>query len=139
EHSMPMKTGLTHFILPQLSTSEFMHAAAKAGYDSVELNLTNEGELTPQTTSDQLQAIVDNARNLKLELSSMGHLRSAGNLLQSGDSQKQAIHDARTHLKIASALGIGCTLHTLGKLSADLYYEDAWNNAIVSLKEIART
>lgn len=136
---MSMKTGLSHFIFPKLSTSAFMNTAAKAGYDSVELSLASEGELTPQTTPAQLKAIVDNARDLKLELSSMGHLRSAGNLLQSGDSQKQAIQDTQTGLHIASALGIGCTLHTLGRLSPDLYYEDAWNNAIVSLKKLAKT
>lgn len=134
-----MKTGITHFILPELSPIEFMKAAANAGYDSVELSLAGKGELTLHSTPEQLQGIRETAKTLGLEISSMGHYRSGGNLLDSGKVQAQGIADTKAGLHIAKTLGMTCTLHTLGNLSADLYYEDAWNNAVTSLKELAVT
>ncbi|MEZ4621441.1 MAG: TIM barrel protein [Caldilineaceae bacterium] len=42
-------------------------------------------------------------------------------------------------LQIAAGLGIGCTLHTLGRLRPDLYYDDAYRNGVRSLQAIAET
>src|SRR5205085_11547615 len=36
-----------------------------------------------------------------------------------------------------AAMEIGCTLHTLGRLRADLYYDDAYRNAVDSLRQLA--
>jgi hexulose-6-phosphate isomerase len=90
-------------------------------------------------TSGELQAVADSVRAAGLEPVSMTHSHTTGNVLESGDSQRTAIDETRRGLEVAAAMGIGCTLHTLGRLNPDLYYDDAYQNGINSLREIAKT
>jgi L-ribulose-5-phosphate 3-epimerase len=134
-----MKTGVTQIIYAKHPTADFIKDAAGAGYQSVELSLRKEGDLTLQTNDAALQQIVSDLAKNKLELSSLSLNHLTGNLLDSGQAQRTGIDETIAGLHVAKKLGAKCTLHTLGRLSADLYYEDAWNNAIAALKEIART
>ena len=36
-------------------------------------------------------------------------------------------------------MGIACTLHTLGSLRPDLYYDEAYRNGVQALRQIAET
>ncbi len=134
-----MKTGVTQIIDQKHSTCDFLRHAAEAGYQSVELALRKEGDLTLQTTDDALKDTVDGMKSLGLELSSLSLNHLSGNLLDTGDAQRTGIDETIAGLHVAKKLGAKCTLHTLGKLRADLYYEDAWENGVAALKEIART
>ena len=69
----------------------------------------------------------------------MCHSHCTGNLLDSGDNRKRSVDQTVAGLQTAAALNVACTLHTLGTLRADLYYDDAYANAVTSLKEIAVT
>jgi len=93
--------------------------------------------LTLHTEHAQLQRIAADAADAGVKLVSMTHTHLTGNLLDSGEQQRIGIEQTVGAIKIADCLGIRCTLHTLGSLRPDLYYDDAYDNAIESLKQIA--
>ena len=120
-----------------MSMSEFLTQSAATGYEVVELAMKNTGELTPTTDDDALAAIVAQADEAGVKMVSMVHGHHTGNLLDSGEAQRKGIDETVAGLRAAAKMRIGCTLHVLGSLRADLYYDDAYRNAVESLKEIA--
>lgn len=62
-----------------------------------------------------------------------------GNLLASGEQQQISVEQTCEALEIAQRIGAKASLHTLGVLTPDLYYEEAYENAMNSLKKIAGT
>ena len=134
-----MQVGISQLIARDLSLPDFLQQAAESDYEVVELCLQREGMLTPQSTPAQLAQIVGAAANHNLTLVSMTHSHCTGNLLDSGEAQQISIAETKAGLQIAAELGIGCTLHTLGRLRPDLYYDDAYRNGVQSLQAIAET
>ena len=133
-----MQVGITQMVLPQLSVAEFAAQAAAAQYEVVELALKNEGEIAPDLSDAQLAQTAADVRGAGVQPVSLAQMQCTGNLLQSGDAQRTSIEQTCRGLQVAQAMGIGCTLHTLGSINAELYYDDAYENAVASLKEIAR-
>ena len=134
-----MQVGISQIIAGDLSLNDFLQQAAQAGYEVVELCLRRQGELTLASTAAQLDAIVAGARAQGLGLVSLTHSHCTGNLLDSGEAQQRSIDETVAGLRVAAALGIGCTLHTLGSLRPDLYYDDAYRNGVRALQQIAET
>lgn len=134
-----MQIGITQIILPEPSTREFAAQAKTAGYEVVELRMNKDGDLNPGMDETELRQLADDVRAAGVEPVSMVHGHCTGNLLDSGDAQRISIEETCRGLQAAKTMGIGCTLHTLGRFSAELYYDDAYNNAVASLQEIART
>lgn len=134
-----MQVGISQLIAGDLPLATFFEQSAQAGYDVVELCLRRQGELTTETSPEQLAQIVAAAKAHKLALVSLTHSHCTGNLLDSGEKQQTSIRETQTGLRTAAALGITCTLHTLGAQRPDLYYDDAYRNAVQSLQQIAET
>jgi hexulose-6-phosphate isomerase len=134
-----MQVGLTQILFPDLPVLEFASQAAKSGYEVVELSMTHNGEISPDKPHDELRRLADGVRAAGVEPVSIVHGQCTGNLLDSGESQRTSIDQTSAGLRAAAAMGIGCSLHTLGRFSAELYYDDAYKNAVTALKEIART
>jgi len=134
-----MQIGVSQLILPKVTMADFLQQAATAGYEVVELCMRQEGELTPSLGEDDLQRLAEQIRASGLKAVSMTHSHCTGNLLDSGLAQRTSIAETCAGLRAAARLGIGCTLHTLGRLRPDLYYDDAYSNAVASLREIAVT
>lgn len=134
-----MQVGITQIILPNIPTREFAKQASEAGYDVVELQMTNKGDLNPNLSDNELRTLADDIRAIGVEPVSMVHGHCTGNLLDDGDAQRISIDQTCAGLQAAKTMGISCTLHTLGRFTADLYYDDAYNNAVASLQEIAKT
>jgi len=137
---MGMKVGVSQLIMPrEMGVEEFMQKAAAAGYEAVELACRDEGDVTPDTPPEKAREIARRAAELGLELTSMthGHSRDRGNLLADGDARRYGVDRTKQALEVAAAMGIRCTLHTLGRLAPDLYYDEAWRNGVRSLKELA--
>ena len=134
-----MQVGISQLILPNLSMAEFLRESAAAGYETVELAMKREGPLTPDMSESELRAIAALASKHGLGITSvvMGHC--TGNLLAAGDTQATSIAETRVGLQAAATLGAPCVLHTLGRFSADLYYDDAYRNGVAALKDIAGT
>ncbi|MCB9149863.1 MAG: sugar phosphate isomerase/epimerase [Caldilineaceae bacterium] len=134
-----MQVGISQLIARDLSLSDFWTQSAAAGYEVVELCMQQQGALTPQSTPEQLAQIVDDATAHGLTLVSMTHGHCTGNLLDAGAAQQTSIRETEIGLRAAAQMGIGCTLHTLGRLRPDLYYDDAYRNGVQSLRQIAET
>ncbi|NOY83073.1 MAG: sugar phosphate isomerase/epimerase [Kiritimatiellaeota bacterium] len=135
-----MKVGVTQLIAPrEWSMIEFFEKTSATGYEAVELACRDEGELTPDTSDSDLAEIAARAREAGLELNSMthGHSRAKANLLAAGAAQRYGIERTRKALEQAAKLGIRCTLHTLGTLSADVGYGEAYANGVCALQELA--
>jgi len=134
-----MQVGVSQLIMQDVPLTEFLNQSAAAGYEVVELCMKQEGDLTPQKSDDDLKRLAEQVRAAGLEAVSMTHSHVTGNVLDSGESQRTAIEETCVGLRAAATMGIGCTLHTLGRLRSDLYYDKAYENGITSLKEIAKT
>ncbi len=134
-----MQVGISQLIAGDLSLAAFLQQAAQAGYAVAEVCMRRQGDLTPASTPEQLAQIVAAADTNGVALVSMTHSHCTGNLLDSGVPQQTSIRETELGLRAAAAMGIGCTLHTLGSLRADLYYDDAYRNGVRALREIAAT
>lgn len=134
-----MQPGISHLVAPKVPLDEFFTKVRAAGYECVELVMRCEGELTLQTGDDGLKRIVELAKQHGLPIVSMCHGQCRGNLLDSGAAQQMSISETEAGLRAAKALGARCTLHTLGRLNKDLFYDDAYRNGVESLRKLART
>jgi len=134
-----MQVGISQLIMANVPLPEFVQKSTAAGYEVVELCLQRDGDLTLKTSTDDLKAIVASIEDAGMKAVSMTHSHGTGNLLESGDLQRTAIDETCAGLETAAAMGIGCTLHTMGRMNTNLYYDDAYNNAQASLREIAKT
>lgn len=134
-----MQAGISQLIARDLPLATFYHQAAQAGYEVVELCMRQQGELTPQSAPEELAQIANAAVDHGLKLVSMTHSHCTGNLLDGGSAQQTSIRETEIGLRAAAQLGIGCTLHTLGRLHPDLYYDDAYRNGVRALQQIAET
>ena len=65
------------------------------------------------------------------------HLNSKGNLLLPTLEAIPCIQETVWGLECAAKLGATAALHTLGRFTPELYYEDAYKNAVQNLKIIA--
>lgn len=134
-----MQIGLSQIIAGDGPLVNFFQEAAGAGYEVVEVCLRRQGDLTLASTPTQLAEIKAAAAASGVTLVSLTHSHCTGNLLDSGAAQQTSIEETIAGLHIAAALGIDCTLHTLGSLRPDLYYDDAYRNAVQALQQIAVT
>ena len=135
---MTVKAGLTQIIVPE-NCKTFLDIAKNTGYDCVELLLKQkEGYIHPGSTDEEIREVRAYAESLGLDIVSTCIGRGSYNLLDSGEIQEKGIQEAIEGLKVTAKLGAKVMLHTLGSFSPDLYYEDAYSNAVKSLKEIAK-
>ena len=132
-----MQIGISQLILGNVPCAEFFRVAAEAGYEVVELCLKREGELTLEMDDAAARRIGAQSRAAGVDIVSMTMSHCTGNLLDTGEARERGIAETAAGLELASRMEIGCVLHTLGGLRADLYYADAYRNGIASLKELA--
>ncbi len=134
-----MKIALSALVAGKLSVEEFLQQAKSCGYDQVELALRSapEAELNYQTSDQRLTEIKEQAEELGVPVVSLTLGGAVGNLLAEGQSAEEGIEGAIRGLECGAKLGAQVCLHTLGRLSPELYYEDAYRNAIAAGKKIA--
>jgi L-ribulose-5-phosphate 3-epimerase len=132
-----MQVGISQLIASDLTNEQFFQAARDNGYEVVELSMRQEGPLTGQTSRAELDAIAGLARNYGLPIASLTLNHWGGNLLASGPDQDTAVAQTIAGLEAAARLGAPVALHTLGRFSSDLYYDDAYRNAVVGLRRLA--
>ena len=119
---------------------EVLKQAAEAGYEAVELIPRDEGELTLDTSEAELKEIRQKADAAGIELCSFcpGLRNSPMNLMTNDDELRQAaLGTVRRLLNLADGLGVGSILLTMGSLTEDLYYNEAYANALKSLQTLA--
>ena len=136
-----MNISLSQLITGTLTIPELLEQAKRAGYDEVELSLrpAEDAPLNYQTGDKQLEEYRKLAAQTGTPITSLTIGAKAGNLLADGKPQADGIAEATHGLECAAKLGAKVCLHTLGRLSPELYYEDAYNNAIAALKKLVPT
>ena len=135
-----MKIGISQLIAPpDWTIDEFFRQSAAAGYEVVELSLRPRGPIHPEVRDAELRRIADLSESQELPIVSLTINHLTGNLLDSGDAQRLGIEQTVFGLQVAAKLGARHALHTLGRLRADLYYDDAYRNAVSALRELAPT
>lgn len=136
-----MNISLSQLITGAMPIPELLEQAKKNGYDEVELSLrpTDDAPFNYQTSDKQLAEYRKLAGQHKIPITSMTIGGKSGNLLAGGQLQTDGVAEAIHGLECAAKLGAKVCLHTLGRLSPELYYEDAYNNAIASLKKLVPT
>jgi hexulose-6-phosphate isomerase len=134
-----MRIGISQLICPNMTMPEFFQAAKEAGYETVELSMKQSGPLTGDVKPGDLAEIRALSAAHGLPISSMTINHCTGNLLDSGDAQARSIEETAFGLEVAAELGATAALTTLGRFSSDLYYDDAYRNAVDSLRRLAPT
>ncbi|MCE9592204.1 MAG: sugar phosphate isomerase/epimerase [Planctomycetes bacterium] len=134
-----MQVGITQCAMWNSKLDEFLPEIGKAGYEVVELILRPEGELTTQTPQAGLDAIRKKAESHGVRIFSLALLHLTKNPIEGGDDRKKSVEEIRAGLRTAKAIGATSTLITLGRLRPDLCYDEAYRNAVLSLKEAGAT
>lgn len=134
-----MKAGISEIILQDLSLEDFFARSARAGYEVVELCLGGKCPLQLSSKDRLVPEITRLSQDYGLPVASLVQWQCTGNLLAGGAKQRIGIEQTCEGLEIARRIGAKASLHTLGELTPDLYYGEAYENAVDSLKKIAKT
>jgi L-ribulose-5-phosphate 3-epimerase len=132
-----MKVGISQLIASDSTNEGFFRTARNAGYEVVELSMRQQGPLTGQTTNAELDAIRGLSQTYGLPIASLTLNHWNGNLLAAGKDQDTAVDQTIAGLEAAARLGAPVVLHTLGRFASDLYYDDAYRNAVAGLRRLA--
>ena len=136
-----MKVGLSGIITPpEWSFDELLQQAQQTGYEAVEVCLRTEGELSLQTPPAVLQAMAERARAAGIELSSVcASVSGVPKDIMTNDMQiwQQSLDTIRRCLDATAGLGVGTMLLTMGVLTDELYYNEAYANGLKALQLLA--
>ena len=136
-----MKVGLSAIITPrEWSFAETVQNAGKAGYEALEVLITDEGDLTMSTSEADCQKLAAIAADEGIELASVcaSVREQPKDLITNDDAIRAAsIETVKRCLAATRAMGVDTMLLTIGALNDDLYYNEAYANALKSLQLIA--
>ena len=136
-----MKVGLSAIITPaDWSFDQLIKETAAAGYEALEVCLTSEGELSLQTSPRQLAAMAGRAKEAGIELVSVcASVRNEPKDIMTNDRAiwEASLDTIRRCLDATKALGVDTMLLTMGALTDDLYYNEAYANGLKALQLLA--
>lgn len=136
-----MKVGLSTIVTPpEWTFDETLTQAQNAGYEALELCLRGSGDLTLDTPETELAAMARRAADAGMELSSVcPQVQGAPKDIMTNDTQmwNESLETIRRCLAATKALGVDTMLLTLGVLTDDLYYNEAYANAVKGLQVLA--
>lgn len=134
-----MQAGISEIILPDLSLEEFFAQSSSAGYEVVELVIGGCMPLQLDNKKQVVPEIQKLSEQYRLPVASLVQWQCTGNLLAGGEQQQISVEQTCEALEIAQQIGAKASLHTLGVLTPDICYDEAYENAVNSLKKIAKT
>lgn len=141
-----MKKGISIWAFPDGTTlSDAFRMAKKAGFDGVEVALSDKGELTLDTTPEQLAAIKAEADQHGITLYSVATAIYWKYPFTSPDPAiaGKAMEYARCQINMAKALGCDSILVVPGMVSGvgeqfgDIPYDVAYDKALACMRELA--
>lgn len=135
-----MKIGINRWTLPShLPLTECFTLVKQAGFDSIEINIAEDGELTPSTDEQGVKSLLAQAHASGLEISSLSTGLGWRYPITSPDPAIRAQGAAliRGQLQAAQWLGVDTILVVPGIVNADIAYDDAYQRAQEVLKELA--
>lgn len=135
-----MKIGINRWTMPpEWSLAECFRAAKQAGFDSIEINLAESGELTLTSTETEVRRIADSAREAGITLSSLSNGLGWVYPLTANDPEirRRGTEVLRIALKAAQWLAVDTILCVPGIVGADVRYDVAYERAQAALRELA--
>ena len=141
-----MKKGISIWAFPAgTALSDAFRMAKAAGFDGVEVALSDEGELTLDTTAEQLNAIKADAAANGITLYSVATAIYWKYPFTSPDPaiSGKAMEYARCQIKMAKALGCDSILVVPGMVSGEgdpfgeIPYDYAYDKALACMRELA--
>jgi L-ribulose-5-phosphate 3-epimerase len=135
-----VKIGINRWTLPPaLSLAECFTLAKRSGFDSIEINIAEDGELRPDTTEAGVKAIVASAASAGIELSSLSTGLGWKYPITSPDAKvrEQGMDRIKSQLQAAAWMGVDTILVVPGIVNAEIAYDDAYARALACLRQVA--
>ncbi|MGB9619414.1 MAG: sugar phosphate isomerase/epimerase family protein [Armatimonadota bacterium] len=135
-----MRIGINAWSFPaKLTMPQAFRLAKSAGFDCVELNVAEEGYLTPDSDEAAVAALRRSAENMSLEVRSVctGLFWKYSFTSNDQSTVERAMEIARRSLRIARWLGADTLLVVPGTVTKDVPYDLAYERALSALKGLA--
>ncbi|WP_201007798.1 sugar phosphate isomerase/epimerase family protein [Paenibacillus glycanilyticus] len=143
-----MKKGINIWSFPAgMSIEESIELAKDAGFDGIELSLNETGQLSLESTMEEVRAIRQFADNTGIELSSLasGLYWDYPPTSENEQVSAKAFDVARKQLEHAAALGVDSVLIVPGAVGVDFIpnapvvpYDRAYDNALAFFTKLAK-
>jgi hexulose-6-phosphate isomerase len=134
-----MQIGINRWtIAPHYSLAACFEMAKMAGFDTIEINIAEDGELHTNVTEPEVKAIVRAAQAAGIALSSLSTGLGWRYPLTSSDPavRAQGVANIRKQLQVAEWMGVDAILVVPGVVNADTAYDDAYTRAQEALREL---
>ena len=131
-----MIAGISSLILHETPLADFFVMAKESGYKCVELFIGRDNEFNLGNADEKAAEINSLIKEHGLPVVSLVQSQCTGNLLARGEAQKKSVEETIRGLEAAGKIGARCALHTLGRLEKEVCYDEAFENAEASLREI---
>ncbi len=141
-----MKKSISYWSFVGRSAVEAMRIAKDAGFEGIELTLDAAGDLTPETTDEQLAALRQAAAEIGIALPSVASSLywSYSFTSDDADEREKAHETAVTQLRMAKALGADTILVIPGSVGVEFVperpvvaYDVAYERALHEMKRLA--
>lgn len=135
-----MKKGINHWAFPNnLSLEQCFSLAKKAGFESIEVNIAEEGEISLSSAQKEIRKILSNANQTGIQISSLstGLFWKYSLTNPGGEERKKAIGVVKKMLEVASWLETDAILIVPGMVTEDVSYDEAYTRSREAIKELA--
>jgi len=135
-----MRIGVNRWCMPaEWSLEKAVAEAARAGFQGIELNLAEEGPLTPDSSRADVERVAARVRAAGLELTSLSSGLGWRHPLTSGDPavRARAREILARSLHVARWLGVDPVLCVPGVVEAETRYDTAWDRALEAVRDAA--
>lgn len=134
-----MRIGVNRWTMPgSWSLGECFEAAKQAGFDCIEINVGEVGELTPDTTEQQARQIASMARSAGVELSSLSTgLGWAYPMTDPDPDKRRKARDLiGAQIRLARFMGLDAILCVPGVVTPEVSYDTAYARAQEGLRSL---
>ncbi len=134
-----MKIGINRWTIPpHLTLMESFEMAKRAGFDSIEINIAEDGELRTDSTEAEVKAIVASAERVGITLSSLSTGLGWRYPITSADEtvRSKGLDIIRRSLEVAVWMGVDTILIVPGVVNADTPYDVAYERAQEGIRSI---
>lgn len=136
-----MKVGVTGLVLPaDWKFEDLLEKIKAAGYESLEIAIRDEGQITLRTQPEELKAMARRAADVGITLESACPAFSKDPRdLMTDDATVRAksIDTWKRTIDMLQTMGIDTVLVVLGGLPPELYYHHAYANALQGMQQLA--
>ncbi|NLH99183.1 MAG: sugar phosphate isomerase/epimerase [Chthonomonadales bacterium] len=134
-----MKIGVNKWTMPpDWSLDKAFEAAVEAGFDTIEINVGETGELTPDTSEAEARSIAARARDAGIEVSSLSTGLGWAYPLTDGDPAKagRGVANTEAQIRLARWMGLDAILCVPGMVTPDVPYDVAYERAQAALRRL---